>query len=460
MTAITHRFRLGQLTIDVLSDDDLLYIFSLYRQELSSPDDTWPWHTLLHVSQRWRRIIFAWPHHLDLRLDCKSEADVAKALVVWPALPISIQSELNHVGGDGIISALEHCDRIAGIKLSGLTVPQLERCAVLMQEQFPVLRTLSLSCRAGLPSVISDAFFGGSAPRLQTLRLSEVPFTTLPSLLLSARNLVKFHIEHNTGAGYISPDSMATCLSMLTRLQSVIIAFRVPDSFPQHQINRYPAPPTRSVLPALARLSFEGDSEYSEDLLARIDAPLLSHLSLRFSYQPVFDIPQVPRFIHGSEMFKPPLYANVEFDCHGVDISMLSPLNATLFVQSYCSGSDTQLEWLQQTSTQLLPLLSNVDELDLSNTDDMRPHEQEDTLWLGILRLFNAVEILSIYDEVLEVDIAGVLGGLTGERAVEMLPMLHTLVLSGFDDIESTVTPLLKSFIEARQLSHHPVVVR
>lgn len=460
---IANRFCLGHLTVDILSDDDLLHIFTLYRQDRQGfrySDDDWPWHSLLHVCQRWRQIIFAWPHHLDLRLDCKSEAAVAKARDVWPALPISIQSALNHESGDGIIFAIEqHRDCIAGINLSGLTGPQLEKCVALMQGPFPVLRTLSLGSNVDLPPVIPDGFSGGSAPRLQMLKLDYIPFTTLPSLLLSASNLVDLHFAHRSSTGYILPDAMAAFLSVLTKLQSIHIVFRYGGSFPKHQTNRCPAPLTRSVLPALASFAFKGDSEYSEDLIARLDAPHLNHLSLKFFYQTVFDVPQVPRFIQGSEIFKPPLFASVDVSSHGIDVSILSPVDGYIFLQTYCPGLDTQLSWLRQICTHLLPLLPDVDELELRSSHDMQLHREDSTLWLEVLGLFSDVQILFVYDDGLEVDIARVLGGLTGERAVEMLPMLHTLVLNAFDDVEHLVTPLLKPFIDTRQLSDHPVVV-
>jgi hypothetical protein len=41
-----------------------------------------------------------------------------------------------------------------------------------------------------------------------------------------------------------------------------------------------------------------------------------------------------------------------------------------------------------------------------------------------------------------------------------MLPMLNSLVLSGFDEVEPLVTPLLKPFMDACQLSDYLVVVR
>jgi len=137
-------------------------------------------------------------------------------------------------GGDDIISALEHRDCIAGIDLFGLTKRQLKRCAALMQEPFQSLRNLCLSCCEEVQdaSVMTDTFLGGSAPHLQVIELCHIPFPTLPKLLLSANNLVRLSLEGITRAGYIFPNVMATCLVMLTRLNSFNISFRSQRSFP------------------------------------------------------------------------------------------------------------------------------------------------------------------------------------------------------------------------------------
>ena len=78
--------------------------------------------------------------------------------------------------------------------------------------------------------------------------------------------------------------------------------------------------------------------------------------------------------------------------------------------------------------------------------------------WLEFLHPFNAVQILHARGSPpqyrLSIHIARVLGELAGERAVEVLPMLHTLELN-----RHMVTPMLKSFIDARQSLGHPVVI-
>ena len=160
----------------MLPDDVLICIFNLYR-EGSIPDrrcrDPWPWQALVHVCQRWRHIIFTWPLHLDVQLDCDTaKTYVAKLLDVWPPLPISLKSNF-FSDGDSVITKLQHRDRIVKIELTELTGIQLERCAALMQEPFPFLGSLHLSLHhnANDSPVLTEAFLAGSAPRLQELDL-------------------------------------------------------------------------------------------------------------------------------------------------------------------------------------------------------------------------------------------------------------------------------------------------
>ena len=391
-----------------------------------------------------------------------------KSLDVWPALPISICSVLsiegmpNYKDRDSIIGVLEHRDRITEIDLSDITGPQLETCATLMQEPFPILRTLSLSCNARTPPVISDVFPEGSAPRLQKIKLRRVPFPTLPKFLLSTRGLVELHLEDIPNTGYISPDVMATSLAMLTRLRSVSISFRSRSSFPRNPTTQCPPPSTRTALPALTTFMFGGVSEYLDDLMARIDAPQLDFLHLQLFYQPIFGIPQLPQIIHRTEKFKTPHEADIGFHDYGADISLTSkwPASGCLRLEFECDGLDRQLSLLEQIFSQCLPLPLHVGALELFD-HDMQP-DQDSTLWLAFLRPFNAVQSLLFNDRNSVAQIARVLGELTEERAAEVLPMLRAIVWCGscdWDEIEPWVTPLLQPFIDARELSGHPLEV-
>ena len=458
----------GCSAINVLSDDVLIHIFNLYRQDLEfhSHNDSWSWHqwrALAHVCQLWRHIIFAWPNYFDVRIDCGSRTAAVKALDVWPALPITIKGMPNYKDGDSIIDVLEHRDRIVGIDLSGLTGPQLKACATLMQEPFSILRTLSLSCTAEIPLVIPDMFLGGSAPRLQRIKLRRVPFPILPKFLLSTRGLVELHLKGIPRTGYISPDVMATSLAMLTRLRSVGISFQSRNSFPKNLTTQSPPPPTRTGLPALTAFMFGGVSEYLEDLMARIDAPLLDDLDLRFFYQPTSGVPQLPQIIHRIEKFKTPHKADIEFRHYGADIFLTSGCligGGYLHLEFECDGLDRQLSLLEQVFSQCFPLLSHVDTLELFDLD-VQPR-QDSTLWLAFLRPFIAVRSLLFYDQDSMSQIAHVLGDLTEERAAEVLPMLRTIVWDGdcdWDEVEPWLIPLLQPLIDARELSCYPVEV-
>ncbi len=69
----------------MLPDDTLLEIFTFYVDEARGVDG---WHTLIHVCQRWRTVI-------------------------WPALPIIISDRSGAMeGAHDIIAALEHNDRV------------------------------------------------------------------------------------------------------------------------------------------------------------------------------------------------------------------------------------------------------------------------------------------------------------------------------------------------------------
>ena len=457
---ITDECSIGRLTIDMLSDDVLLYIFDLYRQELKDVHNIWPWHALIHVCQRWRHVIFAWPHHLDLQLDCRSGIGVAKALDIWPAnLLINIRSDLDLENGDDIVAALGHRDRIAGIEMTCTTMLQLERCTAVMQEPFPLLRTLSFRYFKndhGAP-VVLGAFLGGSAPRLQKITLWCVPFPTLPELLLSTKDLVELNLDKITSAGYISPDALATSLSMLKGLEHIGVSFQSFKSFPS-LTNRPPPPLIRAVLPALKTFVFRGISKYSEDLIARIDAPLLLYFSLQFFYQPIFDIPQVPQFLCCVEKFKSPLTADIDFFKYTIVVSLFS-LGCNFFLRFHCTGFNEQLLLLKQICTQFFPHTTHVHHLKLNREYTFGPGREDSALWLGFFRPFNAVQVLDVIGDKLGVDIACVLGGLTAGRAAEALPMLHTVVLHGPEQTNPLVTRLSRLFIDARKLSDHPVAI-
>jgi hypothetical protein len=159
------------------------------------------WITLAHVCRRWRSTIFQSPRRLNLRLLCTPKTRTKDTLDIWPPLPL-IVCDVRGIfddglpGVDNLIAALEHNDRVCQIKFQYFTSLILEYAtdSAAMRKPFPELTDLHLrkfiDNDPGGPRILPDSFLGGTAPRLRSLMLDDVPFPGLPKLLLSATHLV------------------------------------------------------------------------------------------------------------------------------------------------------------------------------------------------------------------------------------------------------------------------------
>jgi len=391
--------------MDTLSDDDLLHIFYSYRRVSVDDYSAWRWHVLVHICRRWRRIIFAYPGHLDLQLVCKSRTDVKTALDIWPVLPISLQATLyDDTDEDDIIGALEYRDRIARINLGGLTQSRLDKCVALMQQPFPVLTSLYLiTINWETAFVSTDVSLGGSAPRLKRVSLNHIQLPALPKLHSSTSGLVELNLRdfHFSGRGYISPEAMATCLSLLTRLRSLTIELQCQPEFPLPE-SQCPPPLTPIVLPALTHFSLGGPTEFLEDLVARIDAPLLDDGHLELYSNPIrdFDTPRVPGFIHRTKMFK--LLDRVAAQFWTADVSLLlhSSIGPAKFHLAFpCTGLRMQVALMERICTQFPTIFSHVERLELDGYLSSEHRWELSTSWLGFLRPFTAMQTLHLSGE-------------------------------------------------------------
>ena len=301
----------GHVTINMLPDYVLLEIFGF------SLDPPWRynnnWHRLVHVCQKWRKIVFSAARRLNLELTCVDGRAVRNTLYVWPPLLVKmyylgIQKSSGNPkykfgdDVDNIIAALEHRDRVCEMTVFNALASEMEEISAAMQEPFPALKHLKLRpkfiSRGALGPRAPDSFLGGSAPRLQTLYLDHIllPFPGLEKLLLSASGLNSLLLCNIPDSVYFSPDAIAACLSALTRLKELAITFQSPRSRPVRE-SRHPPPLTRILLPALNNLTFQGVSAYSEDLVAQIDAPRLQTLYITFFHELFFHTPQLSQFI-------------------------------------------------------------------------------------------------------------------------------------------------------------------
>jgi hypothetical protein len=458
------------LTIDDLPDDALLEIFDLYIVRYQDLDflravyvyggakrKIESWQLLIHVCRRWRGLVFGSPRRLDLQIFCYTLSRSArKSLDVWPALPLIIQGPVTETSVDNVIAELEHSDRISQIGLGFHTSLQIEKLWTAIQVPFPELTAL---CLQNVPNILPDSFLGGSATRLRYFSLDGTPFPGLPKLLSSATHLVHLHLHRIPHSGYISPETMATCLSLLTSLEFLQLEFEYPTSYPDLE-SRRPFPPTRSVLPTLTSFSFQGANEYLEEFVARIDAPQLYQTTF---IDIDFDTPgsELNQFIGRTLTLGAYDEALLFFE----DRSALVRLRQShpepsddRMVEVEILGylSDRQLSTLAQICA-LLRLLLTMENLYIDGNEYSSPvHDIEDTELLELLLPFTAVKNLYL-SEPFMIPIAHALG-LTGGRITEVLPALQNVFLEGFQP-SKPVHEGIAQFISARQLTDHPVAI-
>ena len=448
----------------MLPDDVLLEIFDFYvnmHEFEYYKNEIEVWQTLVHVCRQWRRVVFGSPRRLNLRLVCTPETPARDTLDVWPSLPLVILdfgSPTEDVGD--IIAVLEHSNRVVKINLYNIDGLELENVLAAMQVQFPELTYLLLRSFVGKVSALPDSFLGESAPRLQYLTLSRIPFPGLPKLLLSATHLVELHLVDIPHSGYISPEAIVAVLSTLTSLEDLALGFESPRSRPDWA-NRHLPPTTRSILPVLTSFWFKGVCEYLEDVMTCINAPQLNKLYITLFNQIAFDMPQFTQFINRSptlELFKK---AIVVFEDGGAWFNLLPQISShgTLNITIPCIESDWQVSSMEQVCTSCLPPLSTLEDLYIFESPYSKPvwkDNIENTLWLELLRPFPAVKNLYLSDKFASL-IASALQELTGGSTTEVLPSVQKIFLEELQP-SGTVQASIQQFAATRQVSH-PIAV-
>ena len=364
---------------------------------------------------------------------------------------------------DNITAALGHNERICKIDLFEVTNSQLEQVSAAMQQPFTALTNLTiwLSDWEEMPLVVPESFLGGSAPRLQHLNLERIPFPGLPKLLLSATDLVTLHIWKVPHSGYISPEAMVRCLSTLTRLEGLRLEFESPLSRPV-QVTRRPHPPTRTTLLALTHFKFKGVSEYLEDLVSRIDAPLLDSLSITFFHQLIFDTPQLARFLTFTPNTQPPVTVRITFSDYYVEVTSPPSRPIKFNLEISCRQPDWQLLSLTRvfSSSFLEAFIPTMEHLHISEAKYERPRWKDDvegSQWLEALRPFTALKDLHVSREFLP-RIAPALQELAGEPVAEVWPALQSLFLEELHP-SGPVQEAMDKFVAARNVAGHPIAV-
>jgi hypothetical protein len=302
-----------------------------------------------------------------------------------------------------------------------------------------------------------DSFLGGSAPSLEILALVHVPFPGLPKLLLSATSLFHLQLQYNDDSGYILPEALVTCLSVLTRLQTLAIEFESPLSHPDWK-SHYLLPPTRTLVPVLTYLRFKGASEYLEHVVARIDAPLLHNVNITFFHQQIFDTSQFTRFLNRTPKIIALDKAHVLLGHGGSWVTLPPSFEGRLQVhlKNSLGLSDRHLSSLAQICISSLPqaLIRAVEYLYITD-DSFSQDNIESNRWLEVLHTFTAVKSLYIYQQSC---IAPALQELVKGRVTEVLPALQTLFLLKPVEL-GPAQETIGQFVAARQLAGLPISI-
>jgi hypothetical protein len=478
---------IARVTIDVLSDISLLEIFNFYLYGTWYGKQKMAWHTLVHVCRKWRNLVFESPRRLNLRLYWPLRIPVREMLDVWPPLPIVIKLD-THLprAEDNTSVGLEYNDRICHLDLFGTPWrdSRSKQFLVAMQRPFPVLNYLRLRLGRGEAPADPDLFLGGSVPCLQSLYLDTVPFPGLPKLLLSATNLITLRLVNIPHSGYISPEAMATGLSMLTMLKSLDIGF---NSSLFHRDQKSWLSPTRTLLPVLTKLKIYGAREYMEDLVARIDAPLLDNLKIFFFHdeaffhdEPILHSPHFPRltqFLGRTPRFKAHDEARVVLSDREISIILPQTFDGALRLEissRFKLNVRFDPQWrsssLAQVSRSSFPqaLITAVEHLYiLDNEESYGAWEGviENSEWLVLLRSFTAVKDLYISSYFTPFIAAALVERVEegdeeeeGLGVGEVLPALQTFFLEEpFQP--SYVQRNIERFATARQLANHPISI-
>ena len=468
--------KVEQVTIDMLPDTALLEIFDFCKVDtdvapLGDYLSLWHWSprwkTLSQVCQKWRRVVFGSPLRLDIGIICTEKTPISTLLDVWPTLPIIVMClpwrSVYEKGVENLIAALEHRDRISRIYILTLISP-LQKLVAAMEGPFPILTLFHLTRAHRSLTALPETFLGGSAPRLRSFLVWGTPFPTLPQFALSATQITDLDLldlRFSQESGYFSPEVMVTCMATLRNLESLSLGIRFLRSSPDRSSS---PPPTSAVLPALTSLYFKSSSEYFNDLVARIDTPVLERLTVAFFQDTISHTRPFHDFIERAKTLRPFDQATVEVSGRAIKIILGSPIGFELQIRwEGPEPQGSQLSSMTQMLSHHSPRLLCVGQLEIREARWESYEWREDpqmgsSPWLELFRLFFSTQNLYVARKLVR-PVAAVLQELNGERAMEVLPALRNLYFEGLHPCEPA-QELMPSFLNSRQLSDHHIVVQ
>ena len=207
---------------------------------------------------------------------------------------------------------------------------------------------------------------------------------------------------------------------------------------------------------------FKGISEYLDDFVARIDAPMLGDLRITFFHHFIFETPNLPQFISRTPSLKAHNEACVDISDSGIRLEPVQIFARVLKVKLEVPYDEP--DWpspFAQVCRSSFPhaFISSLENLHIHEDERLNQREVDtrNARWLELLHLFTAVKNLYLSEESTP-RFARVLQEIVGERVVEILPALQGLFLDEVIPV-GPVQEAIGQFVAARQLSSQPIAV-
>ena len=240
--------------------------------------------------------------YLGLCLVCTHDIPVVDMLARSPPLPLVIDYnnyDITAEDEEAIILALAQQDRVRRIRL-GIHVPRLQKLIMAIDGEYPILEHLILRVpdEEKRPGPVSNLPETLQTPRLRHL---DINFSIQPirvPLLGTAAGLVVLSLAMDLPFTYFQPTDLIQWLSLMPRLEILMIFFFIPVSNHDVERQRMRTPITTHVtLPNLRSFTFKAVSAYSEAVPSRITAPRLQHFQICYFEQLRFSVPQLLQFL-------------------------------------------------------------------------------------------------------------------------------------------------------------------
>ena len=380
-------------------------------------------------------------------------------------------------GDDEVAAALKHSNRIHEIKLK-ISTSMLAESTAWVENSFAALEFLDLRSFSHEPTVVPNAFLmGGSDGPPRRLRKIALANVSLPrGLLRPNRDLVTLSLKVNHYAGSLSAETLALALAETHRLETLsVYSHPLPASYPDQrsaQRSSLTNTHTRVNLCALATLNLEGPCEYLEDLVSRIDAPILEHLAASF-HRSVFDVPQLSQFISRTNLLSSlPNRTSIKFSYyqglvirhHFMPLELPPPrkaLSLTLSITKHWVWTDWIASEVLHICGQLSPFTSSVERLCIEIQFISRDNDAEQ--WLELLGAFRSVQDLHLScwwwgHPPANLMQRALKESTKREMTQEVLPVLRILRMNETRERECCFHGI-SAFVDARRRTGRPLVV-